>query len=359
MKAGNQDFVLERMLAALSGDRAAVHRICSEVEDWSAFLATAARNGLHDVVLTAVTESGWVLPTAVQKHASRHQMGERLLQQELRKALSEALIALSEARVRVACLKGPVLAERLYPAPVIRPSTDLDLLVPARDVYRAASALEALGYQGAQGPAERYYREHHHHLHFQRPQGPLLELHFRAFSGFGTSLDADALFERGQRYHSADLPETVVLAPEDEFIYLAAHVASHLFLRLAWLYDLKLLTLRHPNLDWTTIVKRAHSLGLSGAVSYAAALVRRLNARIPDVFRHAAVGSRLPRLLLLAAQHGAPDAATTHLARILFLATLCDGTRTRTSFLQHHLLRGARKLAHRHVPRLVPEEWAG
>lgn len=358
MRPGNQDFVLERLLTVLPANNHAVRRVCGEVQDWSAFLATAARNGLHDVVLTAAIESGCALPSAVHKQAIRYQMGERLLHDELRKALAEALIALSDARIRVACLKGPVLVERLYPAPVIRASTDLDLLIPARDVYRAASVLEALGYRGARGPTERYYREHHHHLHFQRPQGPLLELHFRAFSGFGTSLESEALFERSRSYQSANLPDTLVLAPEDEFIYLAAHVASHLFLRLAWLYDLKQFALRFPHLDWVTMAHHADSLGLSGPASYTAALVRRLNGPIPDVFRHSAVWSRLPKLLLSAAQNGSPDAATTHMARILFLATLCDGARTRTSFLQHHLLRGARKLAHRHVPRLVPEEWA-
>ena len=359
MGAGNQDLVLERVLATLPEDLDGAARIFGGVDDWTALLNGGRRNGLHDVVFAAAVETGCSIPQPVKKLAVRHQMGERLFHQQLRAALGEGLTALHAAGLRVACLKGPILAERLYPAAVVRPSTDLDLLVPARDVYRAAAILENLGYEGSRGPVERYYREHHHHLHFQRAQGPLLELHFRAFSGFGTSLDADSLFQRAQPYRSSDLPETLVLAPEDEYIYLAAHVASHLFLRLGWLYDLKLFVLKHPDLDWVTIANRAHSLGFNGAVAYTSALVRELNAPIPDVFHHGAVGAKLPGLLLSAAQRGDPDAVTTHMARIFFLASLCDDTRTKTSFLQHHLLRGARKLAHRHAPTLVPEEWAG
>src|SRR5207253_1678920 len=156
------------------------------------------------------------------------------------RALAEALEAFDEAEIRVASLKGPILAQRIYPADVVRPSTDLDLLVQAQDVYRAAAVLERLGYRGASGPAERYYREHHHHLHFHRPEGPLIELHFHAYTGFGVTVTAESVLARAQRFVPPGGAATWILAPDDEFVYLAAHVAGHLYLRLGWLYDLKL-----------------------------------------------------------------------------------------------------------------------
>src|SRR5262249_8025014 len=161
-----------QFLAALPDSRSALAEVCDQVPEWSRFLENAARNGLHDVVFQALTRLGRELPPAVHKHALRFQASQRLLHERLIRALGEALSAFAAAGVPVATLKGPVLAERIYPACVLRPSVDLDLLVASRDIYRAAAVLEGMGYHGAQGPGERYYREHHHHLHFQRMDGP-------------------------------------------------------------------------------------------------------------------------------------------------------------------------------------------
>ena len=39
------------------------------------------------------------------------------------------------------------------------------------------------------------------------------------------------------------------LAAEDEFVYLAVHAAAHGFVRLMWLYDLKLLCAKYHDDD--------------------------------------------------------------------------------------------------------------
>jgi len=56
----------------------------------------------------------------------------------LRDELSRLLAAFSRAGIPALPLKGPVLADRLYPAPLLRTAGDLDVLVPAADVLRAA-----------------------------------------------------------------------------------------------------------------------------------------------------------------------------------------------------------------------------
>ena len=354
--------LLHKFIASAPDDVAGLHSCCGEVHDWQGFFEDAARQGLHDSVLQIVIALGQDIPAPARKHALRYQAGQQLLSDQLRKALAEALAVLGDAAIPVVPLKGPVLAERIYPPSVLRPSTDLDLLVRASDIYRAAALLERLGYRGATGPSERYYREHHHHLHFQRTNGPLLELHFRAFSGFGTAIGSEALFERARPFTPKDCPPTLVLAAEDEFVYLAAHLASHLFMRLAWLYDLKLFLRHHSDLSWDRLALRARSLGLFTVLAYTAQRLSDIGATIAATDGAADVVTRWARLsspLLSAAQRSSGDSAAAHLARILFLATLCDDSRATTWFLRHHLLRGARKLAHRHVPSLVPDEWAG
>jgi hypothetical protein len=233
-------------------------------------------------------------------------------------------------------------------------------MVSASDIYRAGGILERLGYDGTSNPSERYYREHHHHVHFIRPEGPLIELHFRAYSGFGITVEAQTFLARARRYQPGKGPPTWVLAPEDEFVYLAAHVAGHLYLRLSWLYDLKLFLRRHPGLSGVEIAKRAKSLGLLKAVAYTAERLRDFGVAIDGL--PVALNESRQRVavgLLAVAQTADPNSARAHLARILFLSMLCDEPRARRSYLRHQLLRGARKLTHRYFPRWVPDEWSG
>ena len=64
--------------------------------------------------------------------------------------LTSQLLALLDAfaahGIAVVPLKGPAMAESLYPGPELRPSSDLDLLVRKRDIEGAVSVLAQEGY---------------------------------------------------------------------------------------------------------------------------------------------------------------------------------------------------------------------
>ena len=133
----------------------------------------------------------------------------------------------SAANVPVVALKGPLLAERLYPEGALRPSVDLDLLVAEDDLERAVAALEGAGWRADSGPTAVYARQHHHHLQLRREGQPPLELHFRARVGFGTVMPAADLIARSRAVVGARGRGLRILAPEDEFVYLAVHAAAH------------------------------------------------------------------------------------------------------------------------------------
>src|SRR5262249_61546006 len=105
-----------------------------------------------------------------------------------------------------AALKGPILAERLYPEAAVRRCTDLDLLVAERDIERAAAALEPLGYALEDGLAALYARRHHHHLHLMGRCPQVIELHFRDYVGFGVTLPAEGLLAPPPPYRTARDP---------------------------------------------------------------------------------------------------------------------------------------------------------
>ena len=163
-----------------------------------------------------------------------------------------------DAGISVIPLKGPVLAEMLYPDPALRPFSDLDLLVHAPDVPAALRVLASEGYQLAPHLACLPLRE-------------LLEL------------DGDLIL-RAERFGQADLQwqtappdypfrfdtevlwrsvrtvglagrDVPALSPECLMLFLCTHGAKHMWSRLMWLGDVG--RLAQAGVDWTAVMKLA------------------------------------------------------------------------------------------------------
>ena len=64
-------------------------------------------------------------------------------------SLRSLLEAFRVAGIPAIPLKGPLLAERLYPDPALRPTSDLDLLIGKADLGRVDELLSRLGYRRA------------------------------------------------------------------------------------------------------------------------------------------------------------------------------------------------------------------
>ena len=92
---------------------------------------------------------------------------------------THATTELERQGVRTAVLKGPLLAQALHGDPGLRPSDDIDLLVPPKDLERAVALLGRLGWGP---PVERLGGGHRPRLHFQLPHErdlPRVEVHWR------------------------------------------------------------------------------------------------------------------------------------------------------------------------------------
>jgi hypothetical protein len=237
--------------------------------DWMSLLDGALRHGLVERLLAVLPAGRGGLPPAFEARLQREMAGLRIRAALLSAALDEALRALSRHGIPVVPLKGPVLAERLYADPALRPSTDLDLLVADADFDRAAAALEELGYTLDRGWTAAYQRRHHHHVSLHRPRGPAVELHHRAVSGFGTFLPGEDLISRARPFVTATGATALVLSAEDELLYLCLHAAGHLFQRLGWLEDVALLLERHRDLDRGIVTERARTFGGLSALTFA------------------------------------------------------------------------------------------
>jgi hypothetical protein len=352
--------LLEQLLGAIPEDPVRFKQLCGEVEDWDQVLDRALRNSVESVLHYYLLQTGFRLSPTIEERARRWQTIKDAWQAHTLSALDEALAVLDSASIRAVALKGPLLGERVYPDPRMRLSADLDLLVGSNDLDRAIVALKTIGYGPAKESEARFLRKYHYHINLSRSCPPLIELHFRLSDGFGVETPAEEFLSRAGVYRRARGPSAYILSPEDEILYLCVHATGHRFLRLSWLYDVKLLLLRHPSLNWNILTDRARSLRLLSPLLFACETLRsRLAVRTP-------LGETMPQRLrsrvanfLLAVTARQPDPSRRSLlGKMAFTTVLCDRPGDALQFLQRQMLLIARRRARRHFSSLIPEEWS-
>ncbi len=229
-------------------------------------VTTARRHALSAFVRHALGEAHISLPTEAAAQLQRDAASVLGTNLRLKGLLLRSLDALHAQGVPPpVLLKGYGLGLRLYPDPLLRAATDVDLLVEEVHLGAAQRALQSLGLQRIEDPGYGDYLEHHHHLSFTGEAGAV-ELHFRPSLGFGRKLSAEPLLARARPF-TIEGRAARHASPEDELVYLAVHAAQHAFLRLSWLYDLKLLALREGSrLKWSEVLSAARASGMSVAV---------------------------------------------------------------------------------------------
>lgn len=328
---------------------------------WQGLVACASQHGVLGVIDRPLTSQPQ-LPPDVREATERQIAIDQLWQEHMKRGLEDAVGTLAKAGVKACAMKGPALAARLYPPSTIRHCLDVDLLVRPADLDRAMDALTSAGYATETGVSATYRRLHAHHFGFSRPATAPIELHFRAYAGFGVVLAADVLFDRAEPFQLNDTLSVLVPSPEDEFLYLATHAAGHSFIRLVWLYDLKLLIRRYPSLDWGRIASRASELGVAMPVAYTTRLLHDwlgvsagdLSARLP----RRALRTRMADWLLPEVSRPQPASARDNFGGLVFTSLLCDRVGSGAWLLQHHILRSTRRRLKRAAPAYLPEHWS-
>jgi hypothetical protein len=258
-------------------------------------IRVAARHGLAGFTAHALERAGWELPEPHRETLRRESLSSAARAIRVNTLLLRSVDALAAAGVVPVLLKGPALARRYYPEPFHRATTDVDLLVSREQVEAASRVLEGLGL--ARVPERPGHGgEHTHHREFQGAAG-LVELHFRALTGYGLALEAEALLARAEE---AELEGRRVryLRVEDELVYLALHASNHLLQRLSWLFDLKLLVLARPELRWERVVEVARATAFPHLAWYALEAAQRLlGAPVPREVLTALAPPRWQRVL--------------------------------------------------------------
>ncbi len=163
--------------------------------------------------------------------------------------------------IRSLYLKGPVLAHELYEDVSHRTSSDLDILIPMRELDEAENILLAEGYikDDYIESVLNDWKWRHHHFSYYHPQKKVkVEVHWRLSPGPGKEPHFDELWDRRKLSQLTSSP-VYLLGREDLFIFLASHGARHGWSRLRWLIDMK--QLMDQPLDWIkvkTLLRKFH-----------------------------------------------------------------------------------------------------
>lgn len=263
-------------------DPGELRRLAGLCSDWDGLVQSAVRQKVAPLVFWAFDRS---CPDAVPPNAMatlRNCFRENVKQNlYLAKELFRLLDLFELAGIQAIPFKGPALTWTLYETPGLRFMSDLDLLVPQRDISRTYHLLTSNGYRRC-GPrvGARFYMDGGQVI-LSRANGRIdVDLHWRLVAAHFNPLD---VAEIRARLAPIDIAGrlTPAFCPEDLVAYLCVHGAMHGWDSLLSVCDLDRL-IGVPRLDWDAILSRAARQRMSRIVSLGLCLAQDL------------LGSKLP-----------------------------------------------------------------
>lgn len=282
------------VLAATDEERAAAVAGCSD-DEIMRLAFHALRHRVVPALYLAVRTRDDVDPKIVAAIRRAHAVrgGEQL---RTLGDLAAATNALEAVGVEVLVVKGPVVAERLYPSSDLRPYDDLDLLVRPEDLPAAVSALEGAGAELLDRNWTLIRDERRGQLHLRLPLGTVVDLHWhllnRGVVRKGFDMKTEDVFARARAVTIAGLTVRTLDAT-DTLLHLCVHAALSGADRLVWVRDIQL-AIEVDAPPWDDVVARALAFRAGPSVAIALARTRReLGAPVPPGVERRLFGSSL------------------------------------------------------------------
>ncbi len=222
------------------------------------YVVAAAEQGRVDLELSC---RHWLMARQTAETAQTRRLCAELMR--LQPLLSSACGS------RPLLVKGPAVAERLYPDARLRPYRDLDLVVSRDRLQAAARAMAAeLGYRRTEEPWAGYGERQGHHIGLARRvdvQTVTVELHWRIGDDpVAEGLDYSRLSRTSESLPLSDGADAVMVpSPEEHLLVLAVHLLHETDKRLMWVNDLVLAAESASPAQWQAAFDGADELGLS------------------------------------------------------------------------------------------------
>ena len=254
---------------------------------WDRILKLAEHHRLLPVLAASICGRNTVpgsIQLAIRDRSQKHARRTLCFSAELARILHHFYARGIEALAH----KGPALGQLLYADPASRQFGDLDFLVRAADVPRAAAALGELGYEPRLQLSPRQqkaYRQSGYEYVFRLGAQPnLVELQWQIVPRFyAIDFDMEALFRRAVDLQ-LDAVQARALGNEDLLLVLCVHAAKHQWSQLAMLRDIA--TLARRQLNWRWINAEARLLGILNILMISLLLTRSLfHSELPQALQ--------------------------------------------------------------------------
>jgi len=205
---------------------------------------------------------------------------------------------LSEAAVPAMALKGLALGASVYRSPGLRTISDLDILVPGRDLFRAMEALKRNGLRSAAREPAHPGDLRTNHAHVFSPKNrhdPTLDLHWHVLSS-ARGDDDDAFFWSEARPLMVGSTQTLGLCPEDQLLHVLVHGMRWTRMRhVRWAADATLLLRKAgPGLRVERFLEAARRFDVVVAVQEGLAFVAELSGEGRELLDRVSALSRSP-----------------------------------------------------------------
>lgn len=302
--AGRVEFDLLCLIARPRPDLPRAAALLRGGVDFFELIRLAGEHGVRPQLIGSLRSLSWeAVPAPARQTLETYQRfhGARAL--ALGEELARLAAAFAKQGIPFVTFKGLALAIALYGDLARREYSDLDLLVPEHRIDDAERLLESLGYVAAAG--DRAFRRAF--LGYLRQCAfvhsgidAVVDLHW-AFSGVHVPFPlavADAWRDIGHVTMGAHVLPTVT--GENLALLLAGHGTKESWRCLSWVADFALLIDRQPELDWTSIHRRARAEGCGNTVLLGCALALELLGT-PMPLEMAGLIARSPRVPALAA----------------------------------------------------------
>jgi hypothetical protein len=232
--------------------------------DWRYVLETALSNGVAPLLYYNLKK---ILPNHDTLSGTFEVLKEVYLTNTARNTylineLCRILGEFTEKCIEVMILKGPALANLVYPDMGMRMYNDIDLLVMEEDLPAAEELMPKLGYVFSENAlTPKQFRETHYHLapYIHSDKKIILEIHWNVTNKF--SLNIDSWWQRSRMMNIMGCSARV-LSPNDLFLHICIHTSKHGFKNIA-IRDLsdisEIIKCHGEEIDWVHFQKEIES----------------------------------------------------------------------------------------------------
>lgn len=254
--------------------------------DWPDLIADAERHGVAALLYChLLTLSLCEMPQAVLDDLAHCARICLIWNLRLRYELGTLLAAFSQGGIPVMPLKGPVLADLLYPDPFLRSTADLDILVQHDDVATAERVLQNLGYLRL--PPHEQGADYHTLFMSQSADAAcvVVELHWELGERHVSGLDIRTIWAAASRT-SWEGHQIWSMAVPDLLLYLCIHAVKDGLASVKGLLDITLLAERYGHkIPWNDLIGQVKAAHLSSPIYLSLSQSRALlGAPVPEEF---------------------------------------------------------------------------